>query len=160
MTGDIISMEHAVDELIGRLVEGLTPAAGYSREDADSIAEELRSTSSPLYILYILGNRYNLRPAYCPNHDGKWFAYGGSYKEAVRQTVFLYLNRKDDRPRDEQAAYRAEYAAVGGNEGLFENWFGNGTRKEVSLRNFLKLALFLDVPIEWREIPKEERLTW
>lgn len=157
MTGDIISMEHAVDELIGRLVAGIIPEGG---EVADNITAELRQSNTPLYLLYILGNRYNLRPAYCPNNDGKWYAYGGQYKEATRQIVFLYLNRKDDRPRDERAAYRAEYAAVGGNEANFEKWFGTGAREEVRLRSFLKLALFLDVPIEWREIPKGERLTW
>ena len=153
----VTEMDHAVDLTLARLLAELQERnrrnhPGCSSGDVEDLAD-MRNSS--LSLLYAAGLKIGVRLVFSPAKDGKWYAYGGSMREAIKQLVFLYLNRKDALgTKEEQIAYRESFEAVGGNEYYFTSWLQKHMTPTV--RPFLKLALFLDVPVEWRPIPRDE----
>jgi len=149
----LIETEHAIDALLSRLLNDLQ---SLNRGMIDPAIEDARKSGNiSLPRLYVLGMKYGMRLAFCPNHDGKWYAYGGRWYEATKQMVFLYLNRKEVRPHKEWTVVRLSFEAIGGSEYNFTSWLVKHITP--SVRPFFKLTVFLDVPVEWRRIPKDER---
>ena len=152
----LAEMEHAVDALIERLLAELQEFnaeqhAGMTSGMIEDI-QDMRNCS--LSHLYAAGAKLGVRLVFSPARDGKWYAYCGSMREAEKSMVFLYLNRKEAlETKAEQMAYRESFEAVGGNEYYFTSWL---TKKmtPTSLA-FFKLCVFLDVPVEWRPVPRE-----
>jgi hypothetical protein len=146
----ILDAEHLIDEQIDRLLKELE-----STGKAGSDVRLIRNSSDvTLMRLYAAGRKAGLRPIYFI--DGNFYAFGGLEREAVKQLVFRYCNEKEAQGgREAQTQYREKYRSIGGNEAYFTKWIvpRPSMRPSPALRSFLKLAVWLDVPVLWGKIP-------